>query len=153
MMMQLVTALKLPAATVSAFAAGLLDHHGREAFGGLSTVRLLPAGSTKTGEAVVLISRKRARGVVSAAEARQMALRFLEAAEATESDQLLSEALRATGIGKEQQERVFGYLRELRRLGWAYAQLAAGRPSTGMPAGQIPVQGPLGLGYRDREPG
>ena len=49
------------------------------------------------------------------AEARSMALQWLEAAEATESDQLVSEALRGTGFDGGQQERVFGYLRELRK--------------------------------------
>ena len=43
-----------------------------------------------------------------------MALRWLAAAEATESDQLVSEALRATGSDEGAQEKVFGYLRKLR---------------------------------------
>lgn len=41
-------------------------------------------------------------------------LRWLEIAEATESDQLVSEALRAAGIDDGTQEKLFGYLRELR---------------------------------------
>ena len=43
-----------------------------------------------------------------------MALRWLATAEATESDQLVSEALRATGSGDGEQEKLFGYLRKLR---------------------------------------
>jgi hypothetical protein len=63
---------------------------------------------------VVLIGRGSKRGLVNAREARSMALQWLEAAEATESDQLVSEALRGTGL-EDSADRVFGYLRELRK--------------------------------------
>lgn len=75
---------------------------------------LLPGGSTRTGEAVVLLRRGSKRGMVVPSAARSMALQWLGAAEATESDQLVSEALRGTGLDGEA-ERVFGYLRELRK--------------------------------------
>ncbi|HEY0933726.1 MAG TPA: hypothetical protein VGD91_08290 [Trebonia sp.] len=55
------------------------------------------------------------RGTVLAAEARSMALQWLETAEGTESDQLLSEALRSTGVDRGRQDRVFGCLKELRK--------------------------------------
>ena len=44
-----------------------------------------------------------------------MAVRFLEVAEATESDQVVSEALRGAGVDQAQQDRIFGYLQQLRR--------------------------------------
>jgi len=115
MMMLLVAKLRLDGATASAIVTDLLDGRGGRKFGTPGTVDLVPAGSTKTGNAVVLIGRGSKRGSVMAAEARSMALQWLEAAEATESDQLVSEALRGTGFDGEQQERVFGYLRELRK--------------------------------------
>jgi hypothetical protein len=116
MMMLLVAKLSLDGGTASAFVTDLLESRGRErGFGGKATVTLLPAGSTKTGTAVVLLSRGSRRGAVTASEARSMALQWLGAAEATESDQLVSEALTGTGFGHRQQERVFGYLRELRK--------------------------------------
>jgi hypothetical protein len=119
MMMHLITVVNLPPSVVAALVTDLLASQGRKRFGTVSTVELLPAGSSKAKTAVVLIIRKqrgfRHDGMVDAAEARKMALRFLEAAEATESDQLLSEALRAAGVDRGRRERVFGYLRELRR--------------------------------------
>jgi hypothetical protein len=116
MMMTLVAKLKLDGRIASALVTDILTGRGRErSFGTPGTVDLIPAGSTKTGDAVVLIGRGSRRGCVLAAEARPMALQWLEAAEATESDQLVSEALRGTGMDDDGQERVFGYLRELRK--------------------------------------
>ena len=115
MLMLLAGKLKLPGPTASALITDLLRSTGRTRFGTKSTVGLLPAGSTKTGEASVLITRGNTRGSVSAEEARKMALRWLVTAEGTESDQLLSEALRGAGIGADTTGRVFGYLQELRR--------------------------------------
>jgi hypothetical protein len=118
MMITLITKVGLPARTVSAFTSDLLSGAGRTMFGTRSTLELLPAGSSKRKEAVVLIRRDPDGGWpggVSPAEARQMALAWLEAAEATESDQLVAEALRATGTADDEaMARVFGYLRELR---------------------------------------
>jgi len=115
MMMTLVARLKLDGKIASALITDLLDSRGRERFGTPETVDLIPAGSTRSGDAVVLIGRGSRRGAVLAAEARSMALQWLEAAEATESDQLVSEAMRATYFEADQVERVFGYLRELRK--------------------------------------
>lgn len=115
MMMTLVSRLKLDGKIASALISDVLSGAGRRQFGSGDTVDLLPAGSTKTGEAVVLLRRGSKRGSVLAATARRMALQWLGAAEATESDQLVSEALTGTGMNTAGQERVFGYLRELRK--------------------------------------
>lgn len=115
MMMTLAAKLKLDGKTASALISDLLNGRGVKGFGTPETVDLIPAGSTKTGDAVVLIGRGSKRGSVLAAEARSMALQWLEAAEATESDQLVSEALRGTSMDDYGQERVFGYLKELRK--------------------------------------
>lgn len=96
MMMQLATTLKLPAQTISAFTTDLLAASGRTMFGTPATLDMLPAGSTRRGEAVVLVRRDATanwEGVVSPAEARQMALAWLTVAEATESDRLVAQAL------------------------------------------------------------
>ena len=114
MMMLLVGKLSLPGSTASAFITDLLNSRGGRGFGSGATVDLVPAGSTKTGDAVVLIGRRGRRGHLFPAEARSMALQWLAAAEATESDQLVSEALRGTGL-EDSAERVFGHLRELRK--------------------------------------
>jgi hypothetical protein len=119
MAMHLKLALDLDAGTASALMSDLLSQQRSEEFGTLSTITLMPAGSTKRRLAVVLLRRVRGGsgwdGEVDAAEARAMALRWLEVAEATESDQLVSEALRATRVcGTAGQEKLFGYLRELR---------------------------------------
>lgn len=115
MMMTLVARLKLDGKIASALITDLLSGTGRRQFGSDDTVDLLPAGSTKSGDAVVLLRRGSKRGSVLAATARTMALQWIEAAEATESDQLVSEAMRGTGLDGGQQERVFAYLRELRK--------------------------------------
>lgn len=114
MMMMLAAKLEMPGPMASRLLGDLLSDTGRE-FGADGTVELTPAGSTKTGDAVVLLRRGSKRGSVLAVTARKMALQWLEAAEATESDQLVSEAMRGTGMDAAQQERVFGYLRELRK--------------------------------------
>lgn len=112
--MLLVTKVEMPPGIVSAFMGDLLSGTGRVQFGNDDTLDLLPAGSSKTGDAVVLTQRGSKRGGVSAATARKMALQWLEAAEATESDQLLSEAMRAVGITNGNQANMFGYLKILR---------------------------------------
>lgn len=114
MMMTLVLKAGIPAATVSQFATDLLSGGDKRFFGTKATVTMLPAGSSKRREAFVLLKRGSQEGSVSPAEARAMALRWLATAEATESDQLVSEALRATGTDDAGQEKVFAYLRELR---------------------------------------
>ena len=114
MMMTLIIKVSLPPATVSQFTTDLLSGREKRFFGAKTTLTLLPAGSSKRREALVLLSRGSQKGAVSPDEARAMALRWLAVAEAAESDQLVSEALRATGMAGEGQEKLFGYLRELR---------------------------------------
>ena len=118
MMMTLVTRVGLSAAVVSQFTTELLDGRDKRYFGTKATMTMLPAGSTKRGAALVLLKRGSMEGELSPDEARTMALAWLSVAEATESDQLVSEALAATSAGVDQ-ERLFGYLRELRRDGTA----------------------------------
>jgi hypothetical protein len=114
MMMTLITRAELPADVVSRFATDLLSGRDKRFFGAKTTMTMLPAGSSKRREAFVLLKRGSMEGAVSSAEARAMALDWLAVAEATESDQLVSEALRATGSGDDAQEKLFGYLRKLR---------------------------------------
>lgn len=114
-MMMKLAGLGLPAKAVAAFTSDLLSDAGRTMFGTPRTITLLPAGSTKRQEALVLLSRGSSEGMVSPDVARGMALQWLEAAEATESDQLVTEALRATRIaGSDEIAQLFGYLRKLR---------------------------------------
>jgi hypothetical protein len=116
MMMTLVTRVGLDAGTVSAFTTDMLSGRDKRYFGAKSTITLLPAGSTKRRAALVLLKRGKLDGEISPDEARQMALRWLEVAEATESDQLVTEALRATVTADDAAaERLFAYLRELRK--------------------------------------
>jgi hypothetical protein len=115
MMMTLIVKVGLGADVVSQFTSDLLSGAGRFFFGAKTTITMLPAGSSKRREALVLLSRGSMRGAVSPDEARAMALRWLAVAEATESDQLVSEALRATGADEAATEKLFGYLRELRK--------------------------------------
>jgi hypothetical protein len=114
MMMTLIVRAKLPPDVVSQFATDLLSGRGKRYFGAKTTMTLLPAGSSKRREALVLLKRGSSEGSLSPGEARAAALRWLEVAEATESDQLVSEALTATGVDAGIQEKLFGYLRELR---------------------------------------
>ena len=113
--MTMVVKVSLSADVVSRFATELLSGAGRSYFGAKTTLTMLPAGSTKRREALVLLKRGSQAGELSPDEARAMALRWLAVAEATESDQLVSEALRATGSDEAAAEKVFGYLRELRK--------------------------------------
>jgi hypothetical protein len=115
MMMTLIVKVGLGADVVSQFTSDLLSGAGRSFFGAKTTITMLPAGSSRRREALVLLDRGSMRGAVSPDEARAMALRWLAVAEATESDQLVSEALRATGADEAATEKLFGYLRELRK--------------------------------------
>lgn len=117
MMMTLITRAGLTAHIVSRFATDLLSGSGRDMFGTAATMTLLPAGSSKRREALVLLRRGSLEGALSPAEARTMALHWLSVAEATESDQLISEALRSAGVNDETQDKMFGYLRALRAEG------------------------------------
>lgn len=111
---------------VSAFATDLLAGGGKRYFGAKTTLTLMPAGSSKQRQALVLLNRGSQDGALTPDEARAMALAWMATAEATESDHLVSEALRATGTDEAGQEKVFGYLRQLRTA--AAAGTAPGRP-------------------------
>lgn len=115
MMMLAVTQLKLGGRLATAFTTDLLKHSSVKGFGSSTTVLMMPAGSTMTGEAVVLLTRGDHRGMVDTGEAMKMALRFLQAAEATESDQVVAEAMRGAGIDHGTSERLWSYLTQLRR--------------------------------------
>jgi hypothetical protein len=115
MMMAMVTLLDLPGDVASRFVTDLLLTREKRFFGAMTTMTLLPAGSTKRREAVVLLKRGSLNGALSPGEAREMAMRWLAVAEATESDQLLAEALRAAAVSDSGQATVFGYMRELRK--------------------------------------
>ena len=113
----LITKLGLPPAVVEQVTVDLMKISGRAAdHGNPDTALLYPASGKRRGkrEPVVIVRSHGQDGILSPAEARAMALRWLEVAEATESDQLVSEALRATGGTEEQAAKLFGYLRELR---------------------------------------
>jgi hypothetical protein len=114
LMMTMVLRVGVPPEMASQLATDLLEDRKKRFFGTDTTVSLLPAGSSKRREAFVLLKREPMDGALSPAEARAMALRWLAVAEATESDQLVSEALRVTGSDDGAQEKLFGYLRELR---------------------------------------
>jgi hypothetical protein len=114
MMMAIVLRVGVPPEMASQFMTDLLADADRHAFGADTTLSLLPAGSSRRREALVLMQRGSQKGALSPDEARAMALHWFSTAEATESDQLISEALRSTGVDDETQEKVFGYLRALR---------------------------------------
>jgi hypothetical protein len=114
MMMTLITRAGLGADVVSQLATDMLGGREKRFFGAKTTMELLPAGSSKRKQALVLLKRGSLNGEVTPDEARVMALEWFAVAEATESDQLVSEALRATGVPADTQERLFAYLRELR---------------------------------------
>jgi hypothetical protein len=114
MMMTLIVRAGIPPEIVQQLTIELLDGRVKRYFGAHTTMTLMPAGSSKRQQALVLLKRGKLDCAVSPEEARVMALAWLQVAEATESDQLVSEALRATGVASETQEKVFGYLLNLR---------------------------------------
>lgn len=114
MMMTLIVRAGVPANVVSQFTTDLLAGREKRFFGAKTTMELLPAGSSKRKQALVLLKHGSRDGELTPDEARTMALAWLAVAEATESDQLVSEALCATGVPADTQERLFAYLRELR---------------------------------------
>jgi hypothetical protein len=123
MMLTLIVRLKLPPEVVGEFTTDLLSGLGRSFFGAKSTLTMLPAGATRRSggpgsrrvrEAVVLLQRGSQQAAVTAVEARDMALAWLAVAEATESDQLVSEAMDTTGIPAATQAMMFSYLHALR---------------------------------------
>jgi len=92
--------------------AGRTRDHGTP-----STIDVFPASGTSKArgrEAVVIFRRGGIDGMVTSVEAREMAQQWMAVAEATESDQLVAEAFRATFPGNGGLDRLFGYLRKLR---------------------------------------
>jgi hypothetical protein len=121
MMLLLITEVRLPPQVVSRFASHLVSQ-GRDKryFGAKTTITLIPAGGHDDHgrrEAVVLLQRGSKKAFISPATARQMALDWLAAAEATESDQKVSEALAAANVDPDRQDMLFAYLRQLRDSG------------------------------------
>ena len=118
MMMELIATVGVPSETAAAAMTSMLASTGRKRFGTPGTIDMLPAGSTKRREAVVLLRRRTTDewdSMVSPAEARDMALGWLGAAEATESDMLLARAMRDTGVGRSDHiDAVFARMKELR---------------------------------------
>lgn len=120
MMREMVTGAQIPPATVEAFTSVLLQKTGRtQGYGATTTMDLIPASGTRkpSGErlAVVLLVCSGMDGMLTADEAREMAGIWLAAAEATESDQLVAEAYRATHRNNDAGlTTLFGYLRKLR---------------------------------------
>jgi hypothetical protein len=119
----LITKVGLPPATVEQITLDLMRIAGRTRDHGTdATADLFPASGTRkaTGqrEPRVILKRGDLDGMITPAEAREMALAWLETAEATESDQLVAEAFRATQRGNDAGlDRLFGYLRKLRDHG------------------------------------
>jgi hypothetical protein len=114
MMMTLITDAGLPPEVVARFTTVLLEGREKRYFGAATTLRMMPAGASKQKQPLVLLKRGSMDGMLKPDEAREMALYWLETAEATESDQLVGEALRAVGISPESVASAFGYLRQLR---------------------------------------
>ncbi|MFI6819243.1 hypothetical protein ACIBG7_43130 [Nonomuraea sp. NPDC050328] len=117
MLIHVTLKLGLDPDTASRFTGDLLvSQSGRCSWGHDETLTLLPVGSTKDKRGLVWIWHGRElQGVVTTQEARQMGLDWLSAAEATESDQLVAEALRtAGGLDEPRIEGLFAYLHELR---------------------------------------
>jgi hypothetical protein len=120
MMRQMIAEAGLPPGVVEQFMMHLLRDRAKRYFGAKGTVELMPAGAVRkaTGQrvALVLITRggHETEGV-SPDKARTMGLGWLAVAEATESDQLVTEALTGLGVDRRVQERLFGYLLELRK--------------------------------------
>lgn len=114
-MMMVVSDMGLPPEHVTRLGAAALRKSGRAGLLGTpATMMLGPAGSSKTGEAAVTMRRGTQKATIPAADARQIALQFLEMAEAAESDDLVSEAMIGTGISTAQADRAFKYLLALR---------------------------------------
>lgn len=115
----LLVKVKVPPKVVEQVTVQLMRLGGRTDDHGLgTTINLYPAsGRNKAGvrQPAVIMRRGGLDGMVSPAEAREMALAWFAAAEATDSDQVLSEALRALHPGVDA-ERLFAYMRELRKV-------------------------------------
>lgn len=114
--LMVLTDMGLPPEHASRLGADVLRKSGRKSLGTSATMRLWPAGSSGTGAAAVTMRRGSKEDTIPAADAREIALQFLEVAEAAESDDLIHEAMAGVGISPEQADRAFRYLRELRAV-------------------------------------
>jgi hypothetical protein len=117
LMMLLVTKVGLAPDIVSRLMGDMViasRPNGKRFFGTKATITLTPGGSSKRGEAVVMLQRGSMRGAVSPAEAREMAGVWFSAAEATESDRVVADALGE--VGKLDEGWVDGFFALLRHL-------------------------------------
>lgn len=115
----LVAKLEIPPATVEQVMLDMMRIGGRTRDHGTdTTMDLFPASGTvrATGqrEPRVILKRGGQDGMVTIAEAREMARSWMAAAEATESDRLLTSALLEIGASGRDMKQIFGYLRKLR---------------------------------------
>ena len=119
-MLLLSTKVGLEAGVVSDFMSEVIARSrfaslGKRFFGCKSTITLTPGASSKRREAVVILQRGSKRGAVSPAVAREMAQTWLTAAEATDSDRCVAEALQSVGkVDEGWTEGFFAYLKLLR---------------------------------------
>jgi len=121
----LIARLDLAPPVVEQITADLMRASGRTTdHGHADTVMLYPASGRRKGrrESVIIVKRGALDGMVTVPEGRAMARQWLEVAEATESDQLVAEALRGTGVAGGTARLVFAYLRELRDRAGAAAR-------------------------------
>jgi len=110
MIARLMTKVKLPAQTAVAFADDIMAASGRRFFGTSHTFTMVPATQRQGRVPVVVMRRGKWDGLLTAEEARGLALAFLAVAEATESDQLVSDALDTAGVSGDAQAMIFALL-------------------------------------------
>jgi hypothetical protein len=111
MMLELTVTVKIPPEVVGRFTTALLQAQDRQVFGTKATLTMLPAVTVPPHrKPYVLLKRGSRQAALTAGEARQMALAWLSVAEATESDQLVSDALDAIDVPDEIQAMLFAYL-------------------------------------------
>jgi hypothetical protein len=87
---------------------------GRRMFGTVHTLLMVPSSQHRGRTAVVVFERGKWDGLVTAEEARVMAAKWFAAAEATESDQLVSDALDTAGVTADTQTMIFALLKAQR---------------------------------------
>lgn len=121
LMLELVTGpAHIPPPAVEALMTSLLRGRQKRFFGAKDTLTMMPAVGRdrrpggRRRRAAVLLTRGKWNGWLTADEAREQAVAFLAVAEATESDQLVTEALHTMGMPAEKVAAVFGYLHALR---------------------------------------
>jgi hypothetical protein len=110
MMGRLIRKVKLPPETAAEFVSDIMASSGRRFFGTVHTLMMLPATQHHGRSPVVVFDRGKWDGLVTADEARDMALYWLSVAEATESDQLVTGAMADAGIPAGVQAMIFQLL-------------------------------------------